>query len=201
MTRMMTSWWSFGMCIQVKWLSMIRPPRMLPGRSMSNVPKTRRLPMHLGRIGKGMSTEFSLSILLFTRFRTPRDLLWQYFLPTIFEESVVTSEPTIGQTRIFKAVNFKLLLNCSTTLDVYFMNNRVGPFHDIPRGNTLPRLVSRNSNNCTWKCPRPTPHSKPSCPFPLTSMASNQRWRSTYSTLLLKRISLSHHFFERRKFQ
>ncbi|CAF3993537.1 unnamed protein product [Rotaria sp. Silwood2] len=51
-----------------------------------------------------------------------RELLWQYFLPTIYEESLITSEPSIGQTRIFKSVHFKLLLNCPTTLDLYFMN-------------------------------------------------------------------------------
>ncbi|CAF3397517.1 unnamed protein product [Rotaria sp. Silwood1] len=51
-----------------------------------------------------------------------RELLWQYFLPTIYEESTITLEPSIGQTRIFKSVHFKLLLNCPTTLDLYFMN-------------------------------------------------------------------------------
>ncbi|CAF4261605.1 unnamed protein product [Rotaria magnacalcarata] len=51
-----------------------------------------------------------------------RELLWQYFLPTLYEESPITNEPTVGQTRIFKSVHFKLLLNCSTKLDLYFMN-------------------------------------------------------------------------------
>ncbi|CAF3490546.1 unnamed protein product [Rotaria socialis] len=51
-----------------------------------------------------------------------RELLWQYFLPTLYEESPITNEPTAGQTRIFKSVHFKLLLNCSTKLDLYFMN-------------------------------------------------------------------------------
>ncbi|CAF1031213.1 unnamed protein product [Adineta ricciae] len=51
-----------------------------------------------------------------------RELLWQYFLPTLYEESAVTPEPSVGQTRIFRSVRFKLSLNCPTVLDLYFMN-------------------------------------------------------------------------------
>ncbi|UJR36630.1 hypothetical protein I4U23_029350 [Adineta vaga] len=51
-----------------------------------------------------------------------RELLWQYFLPTLYEESIITVEPLIGQTRIFKSVRFKLSLDCPTILDLYFMN-------------------------------------------------------------------------------
>jgi hypothetical protein len=34
-------------------------------------------------------------------------------------------QPLIGYTRIFKSVRFKLSLNCSTILDLYFMNKMV----------------------------------------------------------------------------
>ncbi|CAF3740732.1 unnamed protein product [Rotaria sordida] len=51
-----------------------------------------------------------------------RELLWQYFLPTIYEDSPITLEPSIGQTRIFKSVHFRLLFNCPTILDLYFMH-------------------------------------------------------------------------------
>lgn len=54
-----------------------------------------------------------------------RDALWQYFLPTLFEDSPVTPEPTVGQTRIFKTVQFKLWLLCPTVLDLYFMTKKV----------------------------------------------------------------------------
>ncbi len=54
-----------------------------------------------------------------------REALWQHFLPTLFEDSPVTPEPTVGQTRIFKTVRFKLWLSCPTILDVYFMNKMV----------------------------------------------------------------------------
>ena len=60
---------------------------------------------------------------------TSRELLWQYFLPTVYEESAITPEPLVGQTRIFKNVRVKLQLNCSTSLDVYFMSKTVrSPF-------------------------------------------------------------------------
>ena len=58
--------------------------------------------------------------LLFTR-----DALWQYFLPTLFEDSPVTPEPIVGQTRIFKTVRFKLWLFCPTVLHLYFMAKKV----------------------------------------------------------------------------
>ncbi len=54
-----------------------------------------------------------------------REALWQYFLPTLFEDSPITPEPIVGQTRIFKTVRFKLWLYCPTILDVYFMNKMV----------------------------------------------------------------------------
>ena len=54
-----------------------------------------------------------------------RERLWQYFLPTVYEESAITPEPLIGQTRIFKNVRLKLQLNCSTNLDVYFASEKV----------------------------------------------------------------------------
>ena len=54
-----------------------------------------------------------------------REALWQYFLPTLFEESPVTPDASIGQTRIFKTVRFKLWLAWQTTLDLYFMNKMV----------------------------------------------------------------------------
>lgn len=54
-----------------------------------------------------------------------RDALWQYFLPTLFEDSPVTPEPSVGQTRIFKTVRFKLWLFCPTVLHLYFMAKKV----------------------------------------------------------------------------
>ncbi|CAF3280350.1 unnamed protein product [Rotaria socialis] len=50
-----------------------------------------------------------------------REALWQYFFPTLLEDCPVTPEPTVGQTRIFKTVRFKLWLACPTVIDLYFM--------------------------------------------------------------------------------
>ena len=57
-----------------------------------------------------------------------REALWMYFLPTLYEDSPVTPEPTVGQTRIFKTVHFKLWLHCPTIADVYFMKKMVRSF-------------------------------------------------------------------------
>ncbi|CAF1669939.1 unnamed protein product, partial [Adineta ricciae] len=67
-----------------------------------------------------------------------REALWQYFLPTLFEESPVTPDALIGQTRIFKTVRFKLWLACQTTLDLYFMNKmKLHQLHaEIPAQNS-----------------------------------------------------------------
>ena len=54
-----------------------------------------------------------------------REALWMYFLPTLYEDSPVTPEPSVGQTRIFKTVHFKLWLHCPTIADVYFMKKMV----------------------------------------------------------------------------
>ncbi|CAF1506567.1 unnamed protein product, partial [Rotaria sordida] len=51
-----------------------------------------------------------------------REALWQYFFPTLFEDCPVTPEPSVGQTRIFKNVRFKLWLYCPTIIDIYFMS-------------------------------------------------------------------------------
>lgn len=54
-----------------------------------------------------------------------REALWNYFLPTLYEECPVTAEPTVGQSRIFKNFRFKLWLLCPTVFDLYFMNKKV----------------------------------------------------------------------------
>jgi hypothetical protein len=54
-----------------------------------------------------------------------REALWQYFLPTLFEDYPITPEPTVGQTRIFKTVRLKIWLSCPSILDVYFMSKMV----------------------------------------------------------------------------
>ncbi|CAF1000290.1 unnamed protein product, partial [Adineta steineri] len=53
-----------------------------------------------------------------------REALWLYFFPTFFEDYPVTPEPTVGQTRIFKTVRFKLWLDCPTILDLNFMHKK-----------------------------------------------------------------------------
>ena len=95
---------------------------MLLGKFVSNVAKQRKLPMGHGLIVNGM---FQVFIPIVSSFRRFRELLWQYFLPTLHEDSPVTPEPAIGHTRIFKSVRFKLALECSTSLDFYFMNKTV----------------------------------------------------------------------------
>lgn len=174
---------------------------MLPGKSMSNVQKTRKSPTRLGLTGKGLSLEFIRTIRPLTWSRISRELLWQYFLPTIYEESAVTTEPSIGQTRIFKAVEFKLLLHCSTTLDVYFMNNTVRCLLRSACSNPPNELLSRNCINYTSKFPRRTPLSKPSSRSPRMPMVSNRRWKSTCLTLLLELAFLSLHLFKRTNWQ
>jgi hypothetical protein len=62
----------------------------------------------------------------FSFFLNNRELLWQYFLPTLYEDSPITPEPSIGHTRIFKFVRFKLTLNCLTKLDFDFKKGKVG---------------------------------------------------------------------------
>jgi hypothetical protein len=89
-----------------------------------NVIKEQKLHTDLGLIDKGdWINSFKQQ---FQSIFLSRELLWQYFLPTLYEDSPITQEPSIGQTRIFKSVRFKLSLNCATILDLYFMNKMVG---------------------------------------------------------------------------
>ena len=88
---------------------------------------------------------------LFTRiFSFDREALWQYFLPTLYEECPVTPEPSIGQTRIFKTVRFKLWLNCPTVLDLYFMNKavRIVVSTILPSETCSGRCLETASNSC-----------------------------------------------------
>ena len=80
--------------------------------------------MGLGLTGKGYLIYF-FKIIHLNKFLISRELLWQHFLPILYEESPVKSELSIGQTRIFKSVRFKLLFNCPTIVDLYFMNKTV----------------------------------------------------------------------------
>jgi hypothetical protein len=75
-----------------------------------------------------------------------REALWQYFLPTLFEDSAVTPEPIVGQTRIFKTVRFKLWLECPTILDVYFMTKMVR-FYFLFENKFTFSSIHRNSIN------------------------------------------------------
>ncbi len=76
-----------------------------------------------GLIGKGKRIVIYMYIQLNNLIC--REALWQYFLPTLFEDSPVTPEPSVGQTRIFRFVRFKLWLSCPSTLDLHFMHKMV----------------------------------------------------------------------------
>ena len=92
------------------------------GRFECDAIRKSKLPTHLGPIDKGKLLKIiSTPCFLFYS----REALWNYFLPTLYEECPVTPEPTVGQTRIFRNFRFKLWLNCPTMIDLYFMNKKV----------------------------------------------------------------------------